>query len=216
MSPHSDNHPLHPHVEGRPSIRMAIIDSNMLACMGLQHLLMKIIPIAMVQVFASYDELMDDEPESFAHFFVSSRIYFEYTSYFRQRAYRTIVLVNGENLPHMPGILTLNIARSEQELTTDILQLHSHGHGAGPHKPRPMPTPQARPAQEPQQLTPREVEVVNLLGKGYINKEIADRLNISLTTVITHRKNIMTKLNAHSLSDVIIYAVMNGHLDLGE
>jgi len=38
------------------------------------------------------------------------------------------------------------------------------------------------------------------------DKEIADKLHISLTTVITHRKNIMTKLNAHSLSDVIIYA----------
>ena len=49
-----------------------------------------------------------------------------------------------------------------------------------------------------------------------VNKEIADKLHISLTTVITHRKNIMTKLNAHSLSDVIIYAVMNGHIDLGE
>jgi len=54
------------------------------------------------------------------------------------------------------------------------------------------------------------------LAKGFINKEIADKLHISLTTVITHRKNIMTKLNAHSLSDVIIYAVMNGHIDLGE
>jgi len=40
--------------------------------------------------------------------------------------------------------------------------------------------------------------------------------NISLTTVITHRKNIMTKLGAHSLSDIIIYVVMNGYLDLGE
>ena len=37
-----------------------------------------------------------------------------------------------------------------------------------------------------------------------------------MTTVITHRKNIMTKLGAHALSDIIIYVVMNGYLDLGE
>lgn len=57
-------------------------------------------------------------------------------------------------------------------------------------------------------LTLREAEVAVLLAKGYINKEIADRLCISLTTVITHRKNIMEKLRARSLAAVIIHVVM--------
>ena len=56
----------------------------------------------------------------------------------------------------------------------------------------------------------------SLLTMGLINKEIADRLNISVTTVITHRKNIMEKLHARSLADIIIYAVMNGYVNLGE
>lgn len=220
------------HPEGMPAqmpqIQMAIVDSNMLACMGLMHILQEIIPFATIQVYHAYDELLADDAESFAHFFVSARIYFEYTQFFRQRAYKTIVLSNGENLPPMPpGILTLNICRSEQELITDILQLHAHGHGAGPHKPRtsrpaaamaghPHAHPHAAISAEAPSLTAREIDVVRLLAKGFINKEIADQLSISLTTVITHRKNIMTKLHAHSLSDVIIYAVMNGHVDLGE
>ena len=54
------------------------------------------------------------------------------------------------------------------------------------------------------------------LSKGHINKEIADRLNISLTTAITHRKNIMEKLHARSLADIILYVVMNGLVDVGE
>ena len=54
------------------------------------------------------------------------------------------------------------------------------------------------------------------MAKGNINKEIADRLNISITTVITHRKNIMEKLQARSLADIIIYVVMNGLADIGE
>ncbi len=55
-----------------------------------------------------------------------------------------------------------------------------------------------------------------MLAKGHINKEIADLLNISVTTVITHRKNIMEKLHAHSLADIILYVVMNGLVDVGE
>jgi DNA-binding NarL/FixJ family response regulator len=60
------------------------------------------------------------------------------------------------------------------------------------------------------------MEVAVLLAKGLINKEIGDRLHISVTTVITHRKNIMEKLHARSLADIIIYAVMNGLVDVGE
>lgn len=75
------------------------------------------------------------------------------------------------------------------------------------------PTQEATELKSP--LTLREIEVATHLARGYTNKEVADQLNISLSTVITHRKNLMLKLGAHSLSDIIIYAVMNGHLDLG-
>ena len=63
-------------------------------------------------------------------------------------------------------------------------------------------------------LSSRETEVALLLCKGCINKEVADKLNIGLTTVITHRKNIMEKLGARSLADVIVYCVMNGIYDV--
>ena len=41
-------------------------------------------------------------------------------------------------------------------------------------------------------------------------------LHISLSTVVSHRKNIMEKLGTKSLSDVVIYAVMNGYLEVGK
>lgn len=56
-------------------------------------------------------------------------------------------------------------------------------------------------------LTEREVEVLVLLTKGYSNKEIADKLNISVHTVISHRKNIVEKTDIKSLSGLTIYAI---------
>jgi DNA-binding NarL/FixJ family response regulator len=58
--------------------------------------------------------------------------------------------------------------------------------------------------------------VMSLIVKGCINKEIADKLNIGMTTVITHRKNIMEKLGLKSVSALTIYAVMHGYVDINK
>ena len=56
--------------------------------------------------------------------------------------------------------------------------------------------------------------MLSLIVQGFINKEIADQLNIGLTTVISHRKNIMDKLGLKSVSALTIYAVMHGYVDI--
>ena len=63
-------------------------------------------------------------------------------------------------------------------------------------------------------LTLREKDVIRLIAMGYANKEIADRLNISIHTVISHRKNITEKLNIKSISGLTVYAIMNNLLDI--
>ena len=52
--------------------------------------------------------------------------------------------------------------------------------------------------------------MLSLVVRGFINKEIADQLCISLPTVITHRKNIYDKLHMRSVSSLTIYAVTHG------
>lgn len=59
-------------------------------------------------------------------------------------------------------------------------------------------------------LSQREIDVLRLVVSGHINKEIADVLNISINTVLTHRKNITTKLGIKSVSGLSFYAMMNG------
>lgn len=56
-------------------------------------------------------------------------------------------------------------------------------------------------------ITSREREIVRLIAEGFINKEIGDRLFISTHTVMTHRKNIMSKLGINNTAGLVIYAV---------
>jgi DNA-binding NarL/FixJ family response regulator len=58
-------------------------------------------------------------------------------------------------------------------------------------------------------LSPREREVVQLLGEGKTTKEVATLLNVSVKTAETHRNNLMHKLKLHSIADLVLYAVRN-------
>lgn len=58
-------------------------------------------------------------------------------------------------------------------------------------------------------LTPREREIVQLLAEGKSSKEVAVALGLSVKTAETHRSNIMRKLELHSVSDLVLYAVRN-------
>jgi DNA-binding NarL/FixJ family response regulator len=59
-------------------------------------------------------------------------------------------------------------------------------------------------------LTSRERELLQLIAEGKSNKEIANMLNLSVYTVETHRGNILSKLNLHSVPELILYAVRKG------
>lgn len=178
---------------------IAIIDPNTLTCLGLQSILKEIIPMAVIRVFHSFGELTDDTPDMYAHYFVSAQIYFEHASFFLERKPKTIVLAGGDNLPQLSGVPILNIYQNEDSLIKDICRLRKYGHPGG------------QPATH--ELSAREAEVLILITKGLINKEIAERLHISLTTVISHRKNITEKLGIKSVSGLTVYAVMNGYIE---
>ena len=64
-------------------------------------------------------------------------------------------------------------------------------------------------------LTPREREVLELVGQGLTNQEIAEHLVLSVNTIQTHRLHIMEKLNLHSRAELMKFAVRLGIIGLG-
>lgn len=68
----------------------------------------------------------------------------------------------------------------------------------------------------PDNLSDREREVVSFVVRGLSNKEIAERMFISVNTVMTHRRNISRKLQIHSPAGLTIYAIVNGLIKLDE
>ena len=62
-------------------------------------------------------------------------------------------------------------------------------------------------------LTPRQREIVQLLAEGKSSKEVAVALGLSVKTAETHRANIMRKLDCHSVSEVVRYAIRNNIIE---
>ena len=63
-------------------------------------------------------------------------------------------------------------------------------------------------------LTPRELEVLQMIVEGKSNKEIASALDLSANTIAVHRANMMDTLGIHKSAELVVYAIRNGLVDL--
>ena len=200
-----------------PSPEIAIIDPNTLSSLGLCGLLEELIPGAVIRMFPSFAAFADDTPDMYAHYFVSAQVYFEHTVFFLPRRPKTIVLAAGEGNPQLAGVLTLNICQPEKDLVRSIVHLHGHGHKHG--HPGKLPAPAMPVGEKPHngpavhERTAGEIKVRVRVEKALCNKEKPDRLNTSLPTATSPRKNITEKLGIKSVSGLTIYAVMHGYVE---
>ena len=195
--------------------QMAIIMENTLSAIALRSLLSDMVPGIEVVCYRSLEEYREASPVV-AHHFVSAEIAFRNPDLFQSIMRRTIVITEGSASPfRLTGYRTIDATMSEKEIVRAILQIHSSGHPAS-YAPHTHAERCDVAKQSNIQLSLREKEVLALVVKGYINKEIADRLNISLATVIFHRNNISLKLNTRSIGRLTIYAVLNNIVALSE
>lgn len=189
---------------------IAIIDPNTLAVLGLKSILQSVMPNMEADTFGSFAELEANHPDRYFHYFVSLDILLRNLAFFSERRHKTIVTtLSLESRSQIRDFHSLCVNVPEKELVKSVLMLVHSAHAHGRNLP-----PSQLPPREPQVLSQREVEVMVLIVQGYINKEIADRLCIGLSTVITHRKNIMDKLAVKSVSALTIYAVTHGYVDI--
>ena len=194
-------------MSNRPKI--AIIDPNTLSVLGLKSILQTVMPIMTVDTFGSFTELEANHPEQYFHYFVSMNVVLENKPFFLAQRKKTIVLtLSLDTMSQLSEFHSLCINVPESKLVRSLLMLEQHAHGHGQNLP-PMPK-----VLQQKILSDREIEVMSLIVQGFINKEIADKLNIGLSTVITHRKNIMDKLGLKSVSALTIYAVTHGYVDI--
>ena len=158
------------------------------------------------------DTFIRDSNRHFVHFFVSSEMLFSNSEEFDTLQHMTTVMTEGQNLNiDTSGYQTLDISANEEEIVTRLMQLQKSGHYG---KVEPKSTNESGLLKN--KLSDREKEVLRLMVKGLINKEIAKELDISTTTVIFHRNNICDKLGTRSIGKLTIYAVLSGIVSIKE
>ena len=183
---------------GRP--KMAIVDPNTLVVLGLKQILQNVMPIMTVETFATFEDFEAANSDIFFHFFVAQTVVLENLSFFSKNMHKTIVLtITKDPNSQLSGFHSLCLNAPEKDLIRAVLKMEQYGHPGGKNLPD-LPE-----VLKNKILSNREIEVLSL---------IAEKLNISLTTVITHRKNIMDKLGMKSVSALTIYAVMHGYVDI--
>ena len=186
--------------------KIIVIHPNSLCCMAMRTILVDIAPFVgmfrdvEILSYNSLEQMLQDQPEMVIHYFVAAQVLQANMPYFAPQLRRCIILTEGDDTALPEGARTVDIRRPEHELLKAFLMMHSNAHTSMPH-----PAP-----QEGELLSQREKDVLALLVRGYINKEIADMLNISTPTVIFHRRNLSEKIGSKSVGRQTIYAVMNG------
>lgn len=196
---------------------IAIVHPDTLAGLGLASILERIMPMAAPSVFASVREMEEAGTTEFFHYFVAAEVLLSEAAFFLERKRKTIVLVQGAESNRIPRDLhTLDCRQSEEQLTHTLIRLAGMAHGKHSTHPTVAQTQKPAPASKMAELTQREVDVLRLITRGYINKEIADRLNVSLPTVVTHRKNLTDKLGTRSVSALTVFALTHGIIKIEE
>lgn len=189
---------------------IAIIEPNTFTSISLRNMLLDLYNNVEVPVYKGMDDFIRDSNRHFVHFFVDSEILFANIDEFETLKSQTTVLSNGGNKRFEDaGYNVMDVCRPEQELTSRLmhLQFHMLSDRIQGQKPR---------TGSRGNLSDREKEVLVHIVKGMLNKEIAEKMGISLNTVIFHRNNICEKLQTRSIGRLTIFAVLSGLVEIGE
>lgn len=190
---------------------IAIIDNNTLCSIALHDILSDNIRNVEIHSYGSMDSFIRDSNRHFIHFFVSNEIFFRHVDEFETLRNQTTVLSEGDDRRiRNAGYNVLDISLNENEIISRVLRIQLVS------RYEDNDSTSWQRGKKTEELSSREKEVLRFMIKGLINKEIAEQLGISVTTVIFHRNNICEKLQTRSLGRLTIFAVLSGIIDINE
>lgn len=178
-------------------MRIAVITPHTLMNLGLKHLFQRYFDVTPA-LYNRADSFFDDTPEQFDAYLLFADTVLKYSDFFLPRKSRIMLLTAHGNESVESFAPTLPIDEEKEclleRIERFIEQLDRQSENLN------------------HDLSPRETEVLKLVAKGFMNKEIADQLNISINTVLSHRKNLTAKLGIKTVSGLSFYAMMNGYI----
>ncbi len=189
---------------------LAIIDHNTLSNIALRSVLWDVYNNVEVYTYGDMDSFIRDSNRHFVHFFVNSDILFKHIDEFETlKNQTTVISVGPDKKFSKAGFNVLDISLPEEELMSKLLRIQLVSRYEVQHG-------KSSRLKSNSELSPREKDVLRLMVKGMINKEMAETLGISATTVIFHRNNICEKLQTRSIGKLTIFAVLSGIIDINE
>jgi DNA-binding CsgD family transcriptional regulator len=175
-----------------------IASNNFLLCLGLRSVLTEFFSPEGVHIYANFDEYQGKENGN-DFVILHAELYITHNEYFQSIKNKLILLTLNENSSFTPQTspAILNITLSQDEMVERLEKIF-------------LSRSAQNTSDNQEDLSVREIEVLKLVAVGLMNKQIADQLNISLHTVISHRKNITRKLGIKTVSGLTVYALLNG------
>ena len=170
--------------------QIAIILSDTLRSIGLQSLLTDYFPPVEVCYFPNFEMLSSTGSDTYDYYFTDSDTLVLNADFF--------LIDSTEEHGALSSTNRITLRSSQETIIEQLQQLFTSDSSGN------------TTTENNKDLSSREVDVLQLIVKGITNKEIADKLNISLNTVLTHRKNITAKLGIKTVSGLTFYAIMNG------
>lgn len=183
------------------SKRIVVILTDTLRSIGLTSLLSDYFPPVEVVHFRTFEAFVDAGGDSFDYYFTDADTQALNLDFFLPRRGKTAILIDcTEEAGALSSANRLTTRSAQETIIEQLQELFTNDYA----------TTSGTSPESNKELSTREIDVLQHIVRGITNKEVADKLNISLNTVLTHRKNITAKLGIKTVSGLTFYAIMNG------
>lgn len=180
--------------------KVAIISLNCLISLGLKLVLNNYFSPESVFIYFDFETYIAKSGSVHPDFiFIPSNLYVLFNEHFKAIKSRLIILLESPNysLPLNASIATVDVTLSNVEMVERLEKIFYY-------------RIKCVSTLKQGDLSTREIDVLKYIALGFMNKQIADQLSISLHTVVSHRKNIIRKLAINTISGLTVYALLQG------